>query len=96
MSEHWWGPRLLSHHTAHISVIYVHPHCNSFYYVKSVYSNLFSGLQGIEMGNYLIKKVVQELKHELPSVNQFSSLSPIPGYRDWVFMQIHKHQQELG
>ncbi|XP_050704081.1 malonyl-CoA decarboxylase, mitochondrial-like isoform X2 [Eriocheir sinensis] len=42
------------------------------------------GLQGIELGNYLIKRVVHELKAEFPNMNQFSSLSPIPGYVKWL------------
>jgi len=42
------------------------------------------GLQGIELGNYLIKKVVQELKAEFPGLTQFSSLSPIPGFVKWL------------
>lgn len=42
------------------------------------------GLQGIELGNYLIKKVVQELKGEFPGLTQFSSLSPIPGFVKWL------------
>ncbi|KAF2350032.1 Malonyl-CoA decarboxylase N-terminal [Trinorchestia longiramus] len=42
------------------------------------------GLQGIELGNYLIKRVVKELMSELPSLRMFSSLSPIPGYAKWL------------
>ncbi|CAL4173446.1 unnamed protein product, partial [Meganyctiphanes norvegica] len=42
------------------------------------------GLQGIELGNYLIKKVVQELKSEFSGLTQFSSLSPIPGFVKWL------------
>lgn len=42
------------------------------------------GLQGIELGNYLIKRVVQELKAEFPGLTQFSSLSPIPGFVKWL------------
>ncbi|XP_075227553.1 malonyl-CoA decarboxylase, mitochondrial-like [Lycorma delicatula] len=42
------------------------------------------GLQGIELGNYLIKQVVRELQAEFPYVFQFSSLSPIPSYRAWL------------
>ncbi|CAB3383192.1 Hypothetical predicted protein [Cloeon dipterum] len=42
------------------------------------------GLQGIELGNYLIKRVVKELRAEFPLVHQFSSLSPIPQFRQWL------------
>ena len=47
------------------------------------------------MGNYLIKNVVQELLVEFPQMHQFSSLSPIPGFKDWLVMEINKflHQE---
>nr|CAD7446364.1 unnamed protein product [Timema bartmani] len=44
-------------------------------------SSTQKGLQGIELGNYLIKRVVRELQAEFPLVNQFSTLSPIPTFR---------------
>ncbi|CAD5111112.1 DgyrCDS453 [Dimorphilus gyrociliatus] len=46
------------------------------------------GLQGVELGNYLIKKVVRELQAEFPNMKNFSSLSPIPGFRDWLLSEI--------
>ncbi|CAF98885.1 unnamed protein product [Tetraodon nigroviridis] len=42
------------------------------------------GLQGVELGNYLIKRVVRELQSEFPHMAQFSSLSPIPGFCTWL------------
>ncbi|CAL1548406.1 unnamed protein product [Lymnaea stagnalis] len=42
------------------------------------------GLQGIDLGNYLIKSVVRRLQEEFPHLQNFSSLSPIPGFRDWI------------
>jgi len=46
------------------------------------------GLQGIDLGNYLIKRVVRELQAEFPHMTQFSTLSPIPGLRSWVLDRI--------
>jgi malonyl-CoA decarboxylase len=43
-----------------------------------------TGLQGIELGTFLIKQAVQRLKDEFPEMNQFSTLSPIPGFRAWL------------
>ncbi|XP_011704022.1 PREDICTED: malonyl-CoA decarboxylase, mitochondrial-like isoform X3 [Wasmannia auropunctata] len=43
------------------------------------------GLQGIELGNYLIKKVASEITTEFPAVQQLSSLSPIPNFKTWLF-----------
>lgn len=41
-------------------------------------------LQGIELGNYLIKRAAQEVQAEFPQVSEFSTLSPIPGFRSWL------------
>ena len=43
-----------------------------------------SGLSGIDLGNSLIKTVVQELIKEFPHFKQFVTLSPIPGFRQWL------------
>ncbi len=47
-------------------------------------SNCQEGLKGISFGNFLIKQVVMELQEELPKLTQFSTLSPIPGFRRWL------------
>ncbi len=47
-------------------------------------SNAQQGLQGISFGNFLIKRVVESLKAELPNIKTFSTLSPIPGFSRWV------------
>ncbi|MFC3051415.1 malonyl-CoA decarboxylase domain-containing protein [Kordiimonas pumila] len=47
-------------------------------------SNCQKGLSGIPFGNLLIKRAVNELYHEIPSLKTFSTLSPIPGFRRWV------------
>ncbi|MDF1790609.1 MAG: malonyl-CoA decarboxylase family protein [Thalassobaculaceae bacterium] len=47
-------------------------------------SNAQRGLAGISFGNFLIKRVVDVLKHELPNLKTFATLSPIPGYRRWL------------
>ncbi|SHF85102.1 malonyl-CoA decarboxylase [Modicisalibacter ilicicola DSM 19980] len=50
-------------------------------------SNCQTGLRGISFGNFLIKQVVQELKQELPSLRHFVTLSPVPGFREWLEAQ---------
>ncbi|CAL8292004.1 unnamed protein product [Boreogadus saida] len=47
-------------------------------------SSTQAGLQGVELGNYLIKRVVRELQAEFPHLTSFSSLSPIPGFSSWL------------
>lgn len=47
-------------------------------------SNCHNGLLGISFGNFLIKKVAKNLKRELPELNQFQTLSPLPGFMKWM------------
>jgi malonyl-CoA decarboxylase len=47
-------------------------------------NNAQRGLDGISFGNFLIKKVVDDLSHELPNLKLFATLSPIPGFRGWA------------
>ncbi|XP_066944260.1 malonyl-CoA decarboxylase, mitochondrial-like isoform X1 [Macrobrachium rosenbergii] len=51
------------------------------------------GLQGIELGNYLIKRVVRELKAEFPYMTKFSTLSPIPGFAKWLTGMLARAQR---
>src|SRR6201996_999566 len=43
-------------------------------------SNTQRGLGGISFGNFLIKQVVEELRRELPKLENFVTLSPVPGF----------------
>jgi malonyl-CoA decarboxylase len=47
-------------------------------------SNCQMGLRGVPLGNFLIKRVVEELKRELPNLRQFVTLSPVPDFMAWL------------
>jgi malonyl-CoA decarboxylase len=47
-------------------------------------SNCQDGLRGISFGSFLIKRVVQEIRREFPSVRTFVTLSPLPGFVTWL------------
>ncbi|HLP70790.1 MAG TPA: malonyl-CoA decarboxylase [Rhizobium sp.] len=47
-------------------------------------SNCQEGLRGISFGNFLIKQVVEDLRRELPRLDTFVTLSPVPGFADWL------------
>jgi malonyl-CoA decarboxylase len=47
-------------------------------------SNCHPGLAGVTFGNFLIKNVVEELKKEIPGLKTFVTLSPVPGFRQWL------------
>lgn len=43
-----------------------------------------AGLAGVNLGDFLIKQVVADLRRDLPNLRQFATLSPIPGLRGWL------------
>ena len=55
------------------------------------------GLSGVELGNFLIRRVVQELQHEFPDkLRNFVTLSPIPGFWRWLESHLKLHTQLSG
>ena len=47
-------------------------------------NNCLPGLRGIEFGSFLLKRVVDELQVAEPALKRFSTLSPIPGFVEWL------------
>ncbi|QUI60684.1 malonyl-CoA decarboxylase [Wolbachia endosymbiont of Spodoptera picta] len=47
-------------------------------------SNTQTGLSGISLGNFLIKRVVEKLSQEFKSVKAYATLSPVPGFTKWL------------
>ena len=58
-------------------------------------SNAQRGLSGISFGNFLIKRVVANLKRELPQIEQFATLSPVPGFMGWLLNQMQDGDTQL-
>ena len=42
------------------------------------------GLSGVDLGNFLIKRVAQDIQETLPNVQHYSTLSPIPNFSAWM------------
>lgn len=57
-------------------------------------SNCQKGLTGISFGNLLIKQVVAELSLSFPQLENFVTLSPIPGLNKWLAEQ--RDDPEVG
>lgn len=53
-------------------------------------SNAQAGLAGVGFGDFLIKRVVNKLTRELPRLKTFATLSPIPGFRSWLFSRFEE------
>jgi malonyl-CoA decarboxylase len=47
-------------------------------------SNTQTGLRGVSFGNFLLKRVIEDLKRDFPQLRQFSTLSPLPLLRRWA------------
>ncbi len=58
-------------------------------------SNCQRGLAGISFGNFLIKRVVEELSAEFRNLKAFATLSPIPGFRPWLDAQLASDEPGL-
>lgn len=47
-------------------------------------TNCQAGLRGVPLGDFLLKQVIDELRHTVPTVTTFATLSPVPGLRRWA------------
>jgi len=47
-------------------------------------SNAQKGLRGISFGNLLLKRVIADLRRDLPQLKVYATLSPLPGFRKWL------------
>eukprot|EP00803_Ostreobium_quekettii_P001392 evm.model.scf_794.3 EVM.evm.TU.scf_794.3 scf_794:43392-50421(-) len=47
------------------------------------------GLSGVDLGNFLIKKVALQLKVDFPALQDLATLSPLPNFRMWLEKQRH-------
>ncbi len=47
-------------------------------------SNCQPGLRGVNLGNFLIKRVAQQLNREFPKLKTFCTLSPVPSFAGWL------------
>jgi malonyl-CoA decarboxylase len=51
-------------------------------------SNAQPGLAGVSFGGFLVSQVVEALKVDYPKLEQFATLSPLPGFCDWLELQL--------
>lgn len=58
-------------------------------------SNAHDGLSGISFGNFLIKRVVDELASEFKNLKTFATLSPIPGFQRWLDRKLSELDQDV-
>ena len=56
-------------------------------------SNCQPGLSGISLGNFLIKRVAEELSAEFRALRAFATLSPVPGFRRWLDPRLEANEE---
>ncbi|KAI8809400.1 malonyl-CoA decarboxylase-domain-containing protein [Cladochytrium replicatum] len=67
-------------------------HTHADEYTTAIFYSISSsqrGLSGVDLGNFLIKRVVKEIQKHVPSVTTFCTLSPIPNFRHWLNTQLN-------
>jgi len=47
-------------------------------------SNTQTGLRGVSFGNFLLKRVIDDLKRDFPQLATFATLSPLPQFCAWL------------
>lgn len=58
--------------------------CALFYSISSTQP----GLAGINLGKFLIKRVITLVKRDMPHISTFATLSPIPGFMQWLLSKL--------
>ncbi|KAK8273532.1 hypothetical protein E1A91_D10G012000v1 [Gossypium mustelinum] len=58
--------------------------CALFYSISSTQP----GLAGINLGKFLIKRVITLVKIDMPHISVFATLSPIPGFMQWLLSKL--------
>lgn len=58
--------------------------CALFYSISSTQR----GLSGINLGKFLIKRVIDVVKKDMPYISTFATLSPIPAYMQWLLSKL--------
>ncbi len=54
-----------------------------------------AGLAGMSFGSFLIKRVVEHLERDFHHLKTFATLSPVPGFSQWLEQQIATHDDDL-
>ncbi|XP_051135743.1 uncharacterized protein LOC127254591 isoform X2 [Andrographis paniculata] len=58
--------------------------CALFYSISSTQP----GLSGINLGKFLVKRVIDVVRKDMPRISTFATLSPIPGYMHWLLPKL--------
>ncbi len=58
-------------------------------------SNAQAGLVGVSFGDFLIKRVADDLQRSLPTLKNFATLSPAPGFMRWLISTMERDGEDV-
>ncbi len=58
-------------------------------------SNAQAGLAGVSFGDFLIKRVADDLQRSLPTLKSFATLSPVPGFLRWLENRLEREGEDV-
>lgn len=64
------------------------PECEATSALFYSISSTQPGLAGINLGKFLIKRVIDLVKKDMANISTFATLSPIPGYMQWLLSKL--------
>nr|XP_043609282.1 malonyl-CoA decarboxylase, mitochondrial isoform X2 [Erigeron canadensis] len=64
------------------------PECEATTALFYSISSTQPGLAGINLGKFLIKRVIYLVKKDMPNISNFATLSPIPGFMQWLLSKL--------
>ncbi|KAI7744894.1 hypothetical protein M8C21_009271 [Ambrosia artemisiifolia] len=64
------------------------PECEATTALFYSISSTQPGLAGVNLGKFLIKRVIYLVKKDMPNIYNFATLSPIPGFMQWLLSKL--------
>ncbi|CAO2842487.1 unnamed protein product [Amaranthus hypochondriacus] len=69
------------------------PECDATCALLYSISSTQPGLAGINLGKFLIKRVIELIKRDMPQICTFATLSPIPGFIGWLLSKLESQSK---
>lgn len=71
------------------------PECEATTALFYSISSTQPGLAGINLGKFLIKRVIHLVKKDMPNISNFATLSPIPGFMQWLLSKLASSERSV-
>ncbi|KVI01104.1 Malonyl-CoA decarboxylase [Cynara cardunculus var. scolymus] len=71
------------------------PECEATTALFYSISSTQPGLAGINLGKFLIKRVIHLVMKDMPNISNFATLSPIPGFMQWLLSKLASSERSV-